>query len=308
MNLQHLRYFSAVARLGGFTKAAQALHVTQPTVSTGIAELERVLGVRLLHRTGRQVELTMEGRLLLGYAMQIEDAVDEARGRLARHEVPAGEGFQFGAIDAAVIYLLPDLLKQFMRRYPDVALRVQVAPSRYLVEDLLANRAEFALISLPFAHPKIQSVPVYDESMPLVVSPEHRFASGAAVSLAQVVQEPLILFHADSVSRRIVDDELRAAGLVPGVVMEMRSPEAMRRLVEAGVGISFLPELTVREALARGTLRQVAVAGVQFGRQIGVAWRRGRYFGPPVRALLESIFACYGGGAAFAAAGGGAGG
>jgi DNA-binding transcriptional LysR family regulator len=307
MNLQHLRYFLAVARGGSFTQAARALHVTQPTVSSGIAALERDFGVRLFHRGSRRVELTMEGRLLVGYATQIEDALDEVQGRLARGHVQAGEGFRFGAIDAAVIYLLPDLLKQYMLDYPQVELKTQVAPSRYLVEDLLVNRSEFALISLPYAHPKLETVPIYQEAMPLVVGPDHRFAARSAVRLAEVVKEPLILFHADSVSRQIVDERLAEAGLSPSVVMEMRSPEAMRKLVEAGVGVSFLPELTVRESLDRGALRCVPVAGVKFGRQIGVAWRRGRYFGPAVRALLEAIFARYGGAEAFAAQAGWAG-
>jgi DNA-binding transcriptional LysR family regulator len=80
-----------------------------------------------------------------------------------------------------------------------------------------------------------------------------------------------------------------------GAVMELRSPEAMRKLVEAGVGISFLPQLTVRESLDSGALQVVGVRGVAFEREIGVAWRRGRYFGQAVRLLLEAIFAVYDG-------------
>jgi LysR family transcriptional regulator, transcriptional activator of the cysJI operon len=300
MNLHHLRYFLAVARTGGFTHAAHELHVTQPTVSSGVAELERSLGVRLFNRGSRRAELTIEGRMLVGYAMQIEDVVDEVEEKLARGAVPAGEGFQFGAIDAAVIYLLPEILKKYMRDYPQIELSVQVAPSRYLVEDLLLNRSEFALISLPFVHPKIETVAIYKEAMPLVVGPDHRFAEIPSVALAQLIEEPLILFHADSVSRKIVDERFAEAGLAATVVMEMRSPEAMRKLVEAGVGISFLPELTVHEALETGTLCGVPVQGLELGREIGVAWRRGRYFGPAIRSLIEAVFERFGGGEAFA--------
>ena len=106
MNLQHLRYFLAVARNGGFTQAAREMHVTQPTVSSGVADLERSLGVQLFNRDSRHVALTTEGRLLLSYAVQIEDLLEEAGERLERRDLEPGEGFQFGAIDAAVIYLL----------------------------------------------------------------------------------------------------------------------------------------------------------------------------------------------------------
>ena len=104
----------------------------------------------------------------------------------------------------------------------------------------------------------------------------------------------MILFHGDSVSRRIVDERFAEVGVAPRVVMEMRSPEAMRKLVEAGVGISFLPSLTIRESISAGTLREVDVDGVAFSRDIGVAWRRGRYFSPALEALLEDIFESYG--------------
>jgi len=192
-----------------------------------------------------------------------------------------------------VTYLLPDILKAFLRAYPEVALSVQVAPSRYLVEDLLLNRSEFSVISLPFTHPKIETISIYQDSMPLVADAAHPFAERASVTLEEVVKEPLILFHADSVSRKIVDERFAEAGVSPGVVMEMRSPEAMRKLVEVGVGISFLPSLAVQESLTSGSVREVTVEGVAFRREIGVAWRQGRYFGSAIRHLLDAIFEQY---------------
>ncbi|MCZ6635323.1 MAG: LysR family transcriptional regulator [bacterium] len=295
MTLHHLQYLLAVARTGSFSRAAEEMHVTQPTVSAGIGELEKGLGVRLFNRSGRQVSLTMEGRTLVKYGMQVQDLVDEATHHLNRRDVLPGEGFQFGAIDAAVTYLLPDILKDYMRDYPEVSLSVQVEPTRYLVEDLLWNRSEFAVISLPFEHERLETVSIYRDSMPLVVGANHGFAKRKRVTLAEVVKEPLILFHADSVSRKVVDERFAEAGVSPGVVMEMRSPEAMRKLVEVGVGISFLPHLAVQESLESELLTEVKVAGISFSREIGVAWRRGRYFGPAIRYLLEAIFEAYGG-------------
>ena len=139
MNLYHLRYFLSVAQTGSFSRAAREMHVTQPTVSSGVAELERTMGVRLFNRGNKQATLTMEGRALVHYAMQIQDLIEEAEDRLQRRDVLPGEGFQFGAIDAAVTYLLPDILKDYMRAYPEISLTAQVAPSRYLVDDLLMN-------------------------------------------------------------------------------------------------------------------------------------------------------------------------
>ncbi|MEE3263088.1 MAG: LysR family transcriptional regulator [Candidatus Latescibacterota bacterium] len=293
MNLHHLRYFLAVSRTSSFTQAAQQLHVTQPTVSGGVAELERELGVRLFHREGRRVELTMEGRTLSSYALRIEDLVDEAQDRVSAGGPVAGDSFGFGAIDAAVIYLLPDSLGRYTDQHPDVQLSIQVAPSRYLADDLLANRSEFAVLSLPYEHPRLDTLPVLRDEMPLVVGAHHPFAGKRSVRLDQVAEETLILFHPDSVSRKIVDEHFGEAGLSPRVVMEMRSPEAMRKLVEAGVGVSFLPRIAVAESLASGAVKRVKVRGVTFERDIGLAWRKGRYFAPAVRMLIEDFLASF---------------
>lgn len=299
MNLYYLQYFLAVARRESFSRAARDMHVTQPTVSNGVRELEETLGVKLFNRGSRHVSLTMEGRALVDYAVRIQDLAEEAENRLASGDVLPGEGFAFGATDAAVTYLLTDILKRYVERYPELELSVHVSPSQYLVEELLANRSEFALITLPYTHPRIETMSIYHDSMPLVVGGGHPFAGWTSVALTEVAEQPLILFHEDSVSRRIVDERFAEVGVSPRVVMEMRSPEAMRKLVEAGVGISFLPSLTVRESIAAGTLRKVDVVDVAFSRDIGVAWRRGRYFSPALEVLLEDIFESYGEGEAW---------
>ena len=299
MNLYYLQYFLAVARRESFSRAARDMHVTQPTVSNGVRELEETLGVKLFNRGSRHVSLTMEGRALVDYAVRIQDLAEEAENRLASGDVIPGEGFTFGATDAAVTYLLTDILKRYVERYPELELSVHVSPSQYLVEELLANRSEFALITLPYTHPRIETMSIYHDSMPLVVGGGHPFADRKSVALKEVAEQPLILFHEDSVSRRIVDERFTEVGVSPRVVMEMRSPEAMRKLVEAGVGISFLPSLTIRESIAAGTLREVDVEDVAFSRDIGVAWRRGRYFSPALEVLLADIFESYGEGNAW---------
>ena len=287
MNFQHLRYFLTITRRGGFTQAARELNVTQPTVSSGISELERNLGVKLFNRDSRHVDLTPQGRTLMSYALQVEDLLEEAGQRLSEDLLP--DGCRFGAIDAAVIYLLPEILRSYLDSYPELDLSIQVEPSRYLVEDLLTNRSEFALISLPLDNPKIQTVSLCSDDMPLVVGAGHRLAGRSTISPAEAAGETLILFHPDSVSRHIVDERFAEAGVAPRIVMELRSPEAMRKLVEAGVGASFLPRMTVMDALEAGSLCALQVEGMSFEREIGLAWRRGRYFGPTISHLIELI-------------------
>jgi DNA-binding transcriptional LysR family regulator len=275
------------------------MYVTQPTISSGISELEAELGIKLFNRSGRQAELTMEGKTLVNYAVQIQDLLDEAADRIGKRPGAASEGFQFGAIDAAVIYLLPGILRTYLSTHPDVELSVHVAPSRDLAEDLIMNRSEFAVITLPFDHPRLETLPLYRDRLLLVVGATHAFSQRRTVTLEQVVGEPLILFHEDSVSRRLVDEKFAEAGVSPRVVMAMGSPEAMRKLVESGVGISFLPYLTVKDSLESGELKEVGVKGVNFSREIGLAWKRGRYFGPAIQDLVLSVVGKFGKTAAF---------
>jgi DNA-binding transcriptional LysR family regulator len=294
VNLYHLNTFLAVARSTSFTRAAEDLHLTQPTVSSGVSELEQSLGVKLFNRSGRSISLTMEGRLLVSYAEQIQDLATEAQDRIHHREVEPGESFRFGAIDAAVIYLLPEILEAYHSRFPQVNISVQVDASRFLVEEVLSGRSEFGVISLPYSHPKIETLPLHEDAMPLVVGSGHPLAKRKRVRLEEVAQETLILFHEGSVSRKPVDEHLAEVGLTPGRVMEMSSPEAMRKLVESGVGVSCLPWQTVRESVEEGTLKVLRVVGVDLSRQIGLVWRKGRYFSPAIQAFLDLVVGQFG--------------
>jgi DNA-binding transcriptional LysR family regulator len=289
MNLYHLNTFLAVARSRSFTRAADDLHLTQPTVSSGVNELEKSLGVKLFNRSGRSISLTMEGRMLVSYAEQIHDLTTEAQDRMHQREVEPGESFRFGAIDAAVIYLLPPVLEAYHSSFPQVNMSVQVDASRFLVDDLMAGRSEFGILTLPLDHPKIDTLPLHKEALTLVVGSGHALARRKRVKLDEVARETLILFHEGSVSRKPLDEHLAEAGLSPGRVMEMSSPEAMRKLVESGVGVSFLPWMTVQDSVAVGALTELSVVGVSMSRQIGLAWRRGRYFSPVIQAFLDLV-------------------
>jgi DNA-binding transcriptional LysR family regulator len=236
----------------------------------------------------------MEGRMLVSYAEQIHDLTTEAQDRMHRREVEPGESFRFGAIDAAVIYLLPPVLEAYHDSYPQVDISVQVDASRFLVDDLMAGRSEFAVLTLPPDHPKIDTLPLHNDALTLVVGSGHPLATRKRVKLDEVARETLILFHEGSVSRKPVDEHLAEAGLAPGRVMEMSSPEAMRKLVESGVGVSFLPWMTVDESVKAGTLTELSVVGVRMSRQIGLAWRKGRYFSLAIQAFLDLMADAFG--------------
>src|SRR5262249_24854908 len=148
------------------------------------------------------------------------------------------------------------------------------------------NRSEFALITMPIEHPRLTTISLYRDKLILVAGSSHAFAKKKAVTLQQVVEARRILFDEDSVSRRLVDEKFAEAGFSPRVVMTMRSPEAMRKLAEAGVGVSFLPFLTVESALKSGELKEVHVKGLHLSREIGLAWKKGRYFGPAILGLI----------------------
>ena len=294
MNLHHLNTFLVVARTLSFTRAAGELHLTQPTVSSGVNELERSLGVRLFNRSGRSISLTMEGRLLLKYAEQIHDLSTEAQDRIHHRDVEPGESFRFGAIDAAVIYLLPDVLEAYHKRFPQVEISIQVDASRFLVDEIVRGRSEFGVLTLPLSDPRIDTLTLQEDALPLVVGGGHPFTKRKRVRLEEVVRETLILFHEGSMSRKPVDEHLAEAGLSPGRVMEMSSPEAMRKLVEAGVGVSFLPSMTVRESVDAGSLVELDVVEMKMKRQIGLAWRKGRYFSPAIQAFLDQVVERFG--------------
>jgi DNA-binding transcriptional LysR family regulator len=251
------------------------LYVTQPALTTRIKNLERELGVDLFVRHGRGMRLTAEGRAFRPHAQRALQELAEGRELLRElREGRVGE-LLVGAAPAISTYVLPLVLRRFQAEFPNVHLIVRTGHSEEVLELVLREQVQIGLVrELP--HPAVESVPLYEDEIVLVVHPGHRFAEPDASSIVvhELGEERLILFDRTSSYFVLTSTFFREAGVVPRGVMELDNVDATKKMVEHGLGIAFLPYTAVREELASGSLREVAIEGYEPVRRQIVALRR----------------------------------
>jgi DNA-binding transcriptional LysR family regulator len=241
VELRHLASFAAVVRHGGFTRAADALHLAQPAVSEHVRRLEAELGSPLLTRTTRRVTLTRAGELVLRRAERVLDELDGARADVAGLASALAGRVRIGAIQALEPLDLPRALAAFSRRHPGVDLSLTSGRSRELVADLEAGRVDLALAPVPGdLPPRVTSTTLFDEELVLITPTTHLLAGRAALGLADLAGEPFVCLPADSGLRARLDRACADAGFRPSVPFEASGVERIRELVAHGLGVALL--------------------------------------------------------------------
>jgi LysR family transcriptional regulator, transcription activator of glutamate synthase operon len=243
MELRQLRYFVAVVRAGGFTRAAAELHVAQPAVSAQIRQLERELGVQLLARTTRRVSLTAAGATLLAYADRALAELDHARAELDTLSTVLRGTATLGATLVLSGLDLPAALARFHTRFPVVKLALRTGLVAQLLDGL--DAAELDLVVGP-VHPGLPrryvARPLARERLVVISPPAHRLARVDRVRLADLRDEAFVCLPADSGLRALLDAAAHRAGFRPDVRFETHSPGSIRELVNAGLGVALVAQ------------------------------------------------------------------
>jgi DNA-binding transcriptional LysR family regulator len=289
MLLGQVEAFLEVARLGNVSRAAEALYVTQPTLTARLKNLEAELGEQLFLRTGRGLRLTEAGRAFLPHAERAVRALREGTAAIAG--LQRGEAGQLvvGAAPAVSTYVLPGLLRRFLAIAPGVRLAVRTGHSEEVLAMVLADEVQVGLVRA-LGHREVESIPVYEDHLVLVVPPGHRFAGGG-IGLEDLSAEPLILFDRTSSYHDLTHALFREAGVLPSSVLELDNIEAAKQMVAHGLGVALLPHIAVTAEVAAGSLAEVEVVGARPVRRQIVAIRRldGSADSPLVRRFLTML-------------------
>jgi LysR family transcriptional regulator, low CO2-responsive transcriptional regulator len=235
MRLTQLRSFYAVARMGSFTKAAEHLHVSQPTITTQVRFLEEAYKVELFHRSGRRVQLTQLGEQLMQLAQQIFSLEADAVSLLG----DAGE-LRTGLLRVAAVgpFHVTQMLADFSQHYPDIKVSVSTGNSQDVLDRLLDYRADVGVLAQLVKDDRFLSVPFSRHPVGIFTSSEHRFARRRSIRLAELQGERMILREQGSTTRKALELALHKAGVEPEVVMEISSREVIREAVSQDIGIA----------------------------------------------------------------------
>jgi DNA-binding transcriptional LysR family regulator len=289
VELRQLEYFVAVAEAAHFTRAAEALHVAQPSLSQQIRSLERDLGAPLFERTSRRVRLTAAGESLLPHARRALAAAEDAR-RAVREQTATPSGVvTLGTTPTVGAYLLPPWLAKFSAAYPRVEVRLHEEGALALETDLDRGAIDLAVITLPPRHPALQAAVLLVEELALGVAPDHPFAGRQEIALAEARDEPFILYREGYGLRDSVLSACHAAGFRPRVVLDGGETETVLRLCAAGLGVTLVPPLALDGSTGRPCPVRLLPPAPR--RTLGLAWRNERYLSRAARALRDDLLA-----------------
>ena len=296
MEFPQLEAFLEAASRGSFRRAADALYLSQPSVSARIQTLEGEVGVALFHRTARGVRLTNMGQVFLPFAQRSMETL--RRGREVLESVRQTSAGILNMATARVIgtYVLPETLQKFQHLYPETNLHIKVGGSLDVLQMVVDEEVQLGLARF-MEHPDVDALHLYDEEAVLVVHPDHSFAKTGVAAMFAVAQEPLILYDPGDPGSsyfQFINRVCRYAGVTPKVEMNLDSVEAAKNMVQLGLGISFLPRSGVRQELESGTLTLIDVAEVPpVLLPTYVLLRRGQQHGPVVVAFLNLLQETY---------------
>jgi LysR family transcriptional activator of glutamate synthase operon len=287
MDLTTLKCFVSLAELGSLTAAAEVHHLTQPAVSIRLRKLEAELGAKLFYLSGRRMRLTSAGERAVAAARRMLRDAGELIRELADNEGLAQGRIAIGTIDAASSYVLPPVFSRFRERYPGVEIHLEVSATAVLLRLLREGALEIAVGTLPVERSGEYEIhPIYRERLLLIAPPGHPLSRAKRLTPRDIADAPFISFHRGATTRRIIEKELARHGAAPRVTITTDSPEAIRNLVAAGLGLAILPERLVRDDVRRGAVHVPRISGLVFERSLGLIIPSRRYLPETVRAFL----------------------
>jgi LysR family transcriptional regulator, transcriptional activator of the cysJI operon len=289
LNIESLQMFCLVVDEGSISQAARLSYVSQPAVTRQIHQLENFYGALLFDRSDGKLKVTGAGKMLYPFAKSIvhdfhrsKESIKQAMGEYHTN-LHVGASFTIGE------YLLPSLLGRYKKQTPDIKVTLTIKNTPGVLEDLSNDVIDMALVEGLVENKEFIVEKFADDELIVVCSPEHVW--GEQIQIEEMIHERMIWRESGSGTRLIVENSLREQGIVEKMesYMELGSTQAIKSAVEAGLGISILPRLTVARELQLGLLREVDIEGVIISRNLWLVKKQQRFNKIGVSQFLEFI-------------------
>ena len=287
----NLRVFIAVAKMRSFTRAAEFLNLSQPAVTHQIKNLENTLRTRLFVRFQSRISLTRSGEILLKYAEEIGLLYKRALEEIQETNNRVAGDVHIGAASLLGTYLLPTLLGEFKKSYPDVNVSMLVGNSKEILEDLQNDVIELAIVSEPISLPNFEVMPLYRDFLTVIVYPSHPWVARKAILQTDLFGEDFISREVGSGTREICLKalELPGKGRALKTVMVLGSTEAVKMAVIGKMGFSIVSRLAIRAEVELGLLKEIPIKGVTMARDFYAIYRSERNLSVPALRLKDFL-------------------
>ena len=284
IDFRHLETFCRVADLKSFSRAADDLFLTQPTVSGHILSLEKSLSLRLFDRTGREARLTKAGEVFLRYASKILTTRKDLLNALSEFSQGIRGELSLGASTIPGEYLLPKLMGDFKKDHPGFTLSLKIADTKEIVQYVLQGDVEFGMVGAKVNHSSLHYEKYEDDQIIVVALSDHPLARKKRVDWEDLLKEPWIVREEGSGTQMAVEKALRKKGKTLKafkVTTEMGSTSSMKEGVKARLGLAFISARAAEEELNQSLFSRIAVEGMEsISRQIYIVSQWGRTFSP----------------------------
>ena len=273
MDINQLEVLVTVAREKSFSRAAEVLDRTQPAVSQAIRRLEQEVGEKLFDRSSKDGTLTFAGEVLLDYARQMLNLRHSAQNALREMRDLHHGKVSISANEHTVFYLLP-VIQKFRELYPHIKIEVQRGVASRIPKEITAREVELGVISFKPTDESLRSVAVVTDELALIVAPGHPLAGKGTVSIGDLGGETFIAHNALSPYRQKVVESFEKHNTKLNISIELPSLEAIKRLVEKGVGVALVPKLTAQAEIDNGQLKALSVKEMKLERKLNIVYRR----------------------------------
>ena len=283
-----MRVFMTVAMEKSFSRAAEKLLRTQPAISLSIQRLEAELQEKLIDRSAKDLLLTDAGRIVFEYARRFDSLQGDLENALAELRDKSSGRLIIGANESSTLYLLSHI-EAFRQRYPKIRIQIRRSQSSRIPAELMDGALELGILTYDPEDERLVSQVIYTDHLSFIVAPSHRLASRDEISITELGTENFIAHNVVSPYRAMVLREFQKHKVPLHMDLEMPTVEAIRKMVERGEGVAFLPRMCVEEELRHGLLREVKVREMAMERKIRLVYPGRRALSHAAQAFLEVV-------------------
>ncbi|MBU8878112.1 LysR family transcriptional regulator [Bacillus sp. FJAT-29790] len=273
MNFEHLKVFHMAAKKRNFSETAKLLHMSQPSISLQIRQLEESLNIKLFKRTTRKVDLTPAGEILFNSSEKILNLIHQTEQEIALLSDSNYGVLNIGASMTIGEHILPYALGKYKKEYPNVNIILEIYNTDQIIEKLVNEEIHLAFVQSMISYPKYRQLPFFEDKLILIASNNYTHPlldhQQRSISLNDMFSLPLILREAGSGTRQVIEEQLRRNKLNPEklqIILELENTQSIKSAVESGMGLSIISQASVQHELRLKTLRQFSIEGMNLKR------------------------------------------
>lgn len=287
MNFRKLKIFYETAIELNMTKVAKKLYISQPSISQAIHEIEDEFGVKLFDRIGKKLFLTEEGIVYLSYARRILNLYEEGLKTINDMSKNQKGKIKIGASTTIGIYILPDIIKGFLQKHEGIEISLSINNSEEIEKMILENELDFAYIEGRSTYNEIIKEEIWEDELIFISSSQHKWNKKEDLEKEDISHEKLIMREVGSGTREVVEGFLENNNIDYSIFMELGNTEAIKKSVEANLGVSCLSKRSVIEKIESGNLSGFRIKGKKIKRMLSLIYHKDKFLSNNIKSFIE---------------------